>query len=97
MDNINEDLRKNWNRIDIVAALHKSGVTMRELSVQAGLKPDSLKNALARPYPRGERIIASALKLKPEDIWPERYSNQRKKTASSKEGIYLPFDEIHPE
>ena len=75
----NEEPRKNWHRIDIVAALHKAGVTMRELSVQAGLKPDSLKNALARPYPRGEKIIASALSLKPEDIWPERYSNQWKK------------------
>ena len=88
MDNRNEDLRKNWNRIDIVAALHKSGVTMRELSVQAGLKPDSLKNALARSYPRGERIIASALKLQPEDIWPERYSNQcKKKLISSKRTV----------
>lgn len=78
MDNRNEGPRKNWHRIDIVAALHKTGVTRRELSVQAGLKPDSQKNALVRPYPRGERIIASALSLTPEDIWPERYSNQRK-------------------
>ncbi|TKT99224.1 transcriptional regulator [Citrobacter sp. wls830] len=78
MDNRNEALRRNWHRIDIVAALHKSGVTMRELSVQAGLKPDSLKNALARPYPRGEKIIASALSLKPEDIWPERYNDIKK-------------------
>ena len=78
MDNRNEGPLKNWHRIDIVAALHKAGVTMRELSVQAGLKPDSLKNALARPYPRGEKIIATALSLSPEEIWPERYSNQRK-------------------
>lgn len=85
MDNRNEGLRKNWHRIDIVAALHKAGLTMRELSVQAGLKPDSLKNALARPYPRGERIIASALSLKPEDIWPERYSNQQERNHLHKQ------------
>lgn len=78
MDNRKEGPRKNWHRIDIVAALHKAGVTMRELSVQAGLKPDSLKNALARPYPRGEKIIATALSSTPEEIWPERYCNQRK-------------------
>lgn len=37
----NEEHR-DWNRIDIVAALHKQGVSIRELSVRAGLKPDTL-------------------------------------------------------
>lgn len=63
----------DWHRIDIVAALHKHGFTMRGLSVQAGLKPDTLKNALHRSYPKGERIIASALDVEPSRIWPSRY------------------------
>ncbi|CFQ99351.1 putative transcriptional regulator Nlp [Yersinia frederiksenii] len=63
----------DWHRIDIVAALHKEGVSMRELSVQAGLKPDTLKNALSRAYPKGERIIADALGTEPAHIWPSRY------------------------
>ncbi|EFG7849472.1 transcriptional regulator [Shigella sonnei] len=74
--NGNEVRLEDWHRIDIVAALHKRGLTMRELSEQAGLKPDTLKNALARSYPKGERIIASALHELPENIWPSRY--QRK-------------------
>ncbi|OBU12242.1 helix-turn-helix domain-containing protein [Morganella psychrotolerans] len=69
----NEVSHADWHRIDIVAALHKEGVTMRDLSTQAGLKPDTLKNALARSYPKGERIIAAALGIHPQDIWPSRY------------------------
>ncbi|HAJ0703983.1 TPA: transcriptional regulator, partial [Escherichia coli] len=41
-----EVMSADWHRIDIVAALHKRGVTMRGLSENAGLKPDTLKNAL---------------------------------------------------
>ncbi|ENP3040571.1 helix-turn-helix domain-containing protein, partial [Salmonella enterica] len=50
------EVQRDWHRIDIVAELHKRGVTMRGLSASAGLKPDTLKNALARSYPKGERI-----------------------------------------
>ncbi|MDA8510945.1 MULTISPECIES: helix-turn-helix domain-containing protein [Enterobacteriaceae] len=66
--------QRDWHRIDIVAALHKCGFTMRYLSVSAGLKPDTLKNALARSYPKGERIIADALNTEPASIWPSRYN-----------------------
>lgn len=75
----NED-HSDWNRIDIVAALHKQGVSIRELSVRAGLKPDTLKNALSRAYPKAERIIAEALGVAPEHIWPSRYLNASRKS-----------------
>ena len=67
----NEVLR-DWHRIDIVADLHKRGVTIRGLSASAGLKPDTLKNALERSYPKGEPPIAKALKLQPASTWPSR-------------------------
>ena len=70
----NED-RADWHRVDIVAALHKQGLSIRALSVRSGLKPDTLKNALSRAYPKAERIIADALGLTPEKIWPSRYPN----------------------
>lgn len=72
----NEVGHADWHRIDIVAALHKEGFTMRDLSTRAGLKPDTLKNALARSYPKGERIIADALGILPQDIWPSRYNSR---------------------
>ncbi|EBX9480203.1 helix-turn-helix domain-containing protein [Cronobacter sakazakii] len=68
------EVQRDWHRIDIVAELHKLGFTMRGLSASAGLKPDTLKNALARSYPKGERIIANALNLEPASIWPSRYN-----------------------
>lgn len=76
----NEEHR-DWNRIDIVAALHKQGISIRELSVRAGLKPDTLKNALSRAYPKAERIIADALGVAPEHIWPSRYLNGTRKSS----------------
>ncbi|WP_072059797.1 helix-turn-helix domain-containing protein, partial [Xenorhabdus griffiniae] len=52
--------------------------TMRELSTLAGLAPDTLKNALSRSYPKGEKIIADVLETTPEHIWPSRYSYKRR-------------------
>ncbi|SFQ97089.1 MULTISPECIES: helix-turn-helix domain-containing protein [unclassified Enterobacter] len=72
----------DWNRIDIVAALHKRGVSIRALSVRSGLKPDTLKNALSRAYPKAERIIADALGVAPEKIWPSRYLNAQRASTS---------------
>lgn len=66
---INEE-RADWHRVDIVAALHKRGMSIRALSVRSGLKPDTLKNALSRAYPRAERIIAEALGITPEKSGP---------------------------
>lgn len=73
MMNGKEVISADWHRIDIVAALHKRHLTLRELSENAGLSPDTLKNALHRSYPKGERIIANALNLDPACIWPSRY------------------------
>ncbi|WP_347253489.1 helix-turn-helix domain-containing protein [Leminorella grimontii] len=64
----------DWHRADIVAALHKQGWSLRKLSIHHGYKSaGSLKNALDRPWPKGERLIAAAIGLHPEQIWPTRY------------------------
>ena len=72
----NEDVAGDWHRIDIVAAVHKQGLTMRDLSVRNGLGKDTLKNALYRPYPKGEQIIAKALDVEASEIWPSRYQRR---------------------
>ncbi|RJT40761.1 hypothetical protein D6C13_18480 [Rahnella woolbedingensis] len=33
----------------------------------------TLSNALSRPWPKGELLIASALGIHPSLIWPSRY------------------------
>lgn len=66
----------DWHRADIIAALKKRGWSVRELSRQAGLSSSTLYSALDRPYLKGERIIATALGIPPEEIWPARYANR---------------------
>ncbi|MCM2368538.1 MULTISPECIES: helix-turn-helix domain-containing protein [Proteus] len=63
----------DWHRADIVAALHKKGLSLSQLSVEAGLSPSTLRNALRAPYPRAEQIIAKAIGIPAEEIWPSRY------------------------
>lgn len=63
----------DWDPADIVAELRKAGWSLRQLSFAHGYRTNALKHALRRPYPRAERIIAEALGMGPETIWPSRY------------------------
>ncbi|QDY40761.1 helix-turn-helix domain-containing protein [Candidatus Pantoea soli] len=65
--------REDWHPADIIAALRKRGTSMAALSRQCGLSSSTLANALTRPWPKGEWLIASALELHPSEIWPSRY------------------------
>ncbi len=44
-----EPKSQDWHRADIKSALEKRGITLRDLSRQAGLSPDSLRNVFTRP------------------------------------------------
>lgn len=66
----------DMHRADIVAALKKRSLSLRQLSVNAGLAPGTLSNAMNRHWPKGEMIIANALDREPRDIWPTRYMEQ---------------------
>lgn len=66
----------DWHRADVVAALHKKGWSLRALSSAKGLSPGTLKSALDAPYLKAERIIAAAIGVEPEVIWPERYAKR---------------------
>ncbi|EPD8659699.1 helix-turn-helix domain-containing protein [Yersinia kristensenii] len=74
----------DWHKADIIAAIHKKGSSLAELSRLAGLSSSTLANALTRPWPKGERIIAEFLGVAPMVIWPSRYqtrSSKRNKTG----------------
>jgi Ner family transcriptional regulator len=71
----------------IVARLRMAGWSLRKLSEYWGLQPKTLSDALRRPWPRGEAIIAEALGCKPQEIWPSRYAARlakRKKSTGGK-------------
>lgn len=67
----------DWHRADIKAALEKAGWTLRRLSAHHGYSPDLLKKALDKPYPNAERLVAEAIGVSPETIWPSRYDERR--------------------
>ncbi|OEE42328.1 helix-turn-helix domain-containing protein [Vibrio anguillarum] len=67
----------DWHRADIVAALKKRGLSVRQLSRDAGLGENTLANALRMPWPKGERIIAEAIGMTPQEVWPSRYRSLR--------------------
>ncbi|MDT8383034.1 MAG: helix-turn-helix transcriptional regulator [Gammaproteobacteria bacterium] len=67
----------DWHKADIKAALEKAGWSLRRLSLHHGYKsPSTLKHALSRPWPKAERLIAAALGVAPQLIWPTRYNDQ---------------------
>ncbi|HBC3365146.1 Nlp family transcriptional regulator [Vibrio parahaemolyticus] len=66
-----EDVPRHY----IAAGLRDHGWSVAVLSKVKGVE---LKNALDRPWPKGEKIIAEALGVEPEHIWPVRYRERAK-------------------
>ncbi len=65
---------QDWHKSDIKAALEKRGLNLKGLAITNGYRSvDAVNQALFRPYPKAERIIAKALGITPETIWPSRY------------------------
>ncbi|MEB5748674.1 helix-turn-helix domain-containing protein [Leclercia adecarboxylata] len=64
---------KDWHRADILSALKKLDTSLAALSREVGLKDSTLANALTRPWPKGELIIAKKIGVEPWVIWPSRY------------------------
>ncbi len=67
------EAHSDWHPETIKAEIHKRGLSLRALSVQAGYNKDSLKSVLRTPCRPYQQIIADALGLPPESIWPSRY------------------------
>ncbi|CAD5753054.1 sugar fermentation stimulation protein B [Escherichia coli] len=65
--------QKNWHPADIIAALRKRGTSLAAVSREAGLSSSTLANALIKPWPKGEFLIARAIGVDAAIIWPERY------------------------
>jgi len=63
----------DMHRADIRAELEKKGTSLAQLGIENGLSRTTVRNALDKPYPKGEWIIANPLGLNPSDLWPSRY------------------------
>lgn len=66
--------QEDWHPADILAALHKRGITLVALAKSHGRTNSStLSAAMVRSYPSSERVLADALEVHPKEIWPSRY------------------------
>lgn len=65
---------QDWHPADIKAALEKAGCTLRQLSIEHGYAGGIVQKALTQAYPACETIIAAAIGITPQAIWPSRYN-----------------------
>jgi Ner family transcriptional regulator len=68
---------KDWDKADIKHALEKQGWNILRLAKATGYSNASaLRKAFDSSYPKAERIIAGAIGVSPETIWPSRYEKR---------------------
>ena len=65
--------RTDWHPADVLAALKKRGQSLAGLSVANGYHPTAAGKALKQPWPALELLVAQAIGLTPQVIWPSRY------------------------
>ena len=65
----------DWHPADVKAALEKRGVSLRQLAHQHGYS--HFQRVLTSHWWAAEQIVAQALGVKPEQIWPTRYTAPR--------------------
>lgn len=71
---------------DIKAAVWKAGSNLRQLSLDNGLAPATCRNALHKPIPAADYVIANFIGKTLHEVWPHRYDEEgnRIKKSSSK-------------
>lgn len=73
LGSVSQEAEIDWHPADVLAALKKRGLSLVKLSADHGYHPTAAGKALKRPWPALERIIADAIGVSPETIWPSRY------------------------
>ncbi len=64
------DRRRAW----VVYRVKLRGLSLAHLARQAGVSRSCLYQVFRKPYPRMEQIVANAVGLTPQILFPERYS-----------------------
>lgn len=70
----------DWHPADVKAALEKRGISLRQLAHAHGYS--HFQRVLTTHWWAAEQIIAIALGLKAEQIWPSRYLASRTKAQA---------------
>lgn len=69
---------QDWHRADIIAGVRKAGWTLASLSRHHGYSKPTLRITLDRKWPKGQQLIADAIGVAPQTIWPSRYEQKHK-------------------
>lgn len=75
----------NWSKQKILFRLREAGTTAAALAEKAGCSRQNFYGALERPYPKVQGIVAAALGVERQEIWPEFYdeSGRRRLLAAA--------------
>lgn len=71
MDTQNSTTSHDWHPADVKAALEKNGISLRRLAQENGYS--HFQRVLTTHWWAAEQIVAKALGMKAEAIWPTRY------------------------
>jgi Ner family transcriptional regulator len=71
----NVPVAADWHPADVLAALKKRGHTLAGLSVTNGYHPTAAGKALKQSWPALERLLADAIGVPQQQIWPSRYDS----------------------
>lgn len=75
--------RRNWDRHEIKAAIHRRGKTLFALAQEAGIEASSCWVALNRRHRAGEAAISNFLNVPLSVLWPDRYPSAALRRASN--------------
>ena len=86
---------QDWHKADILAAVKKTGSSVTKLSRLNNLSDSVVAQALLKPYPKSERIIANHLGVAVQTIWPSRYHpDGTPKSGRGERGIGRHFSKL---
>ena len=71
---------QDWHPADVVAALHKRGLTLRKVAEKYDVSPPAVIKALRERNLPSERRIAEAIGVPAQQIWPSRYNPDGSRT-----------------
>jgi Ner family transcriptional regulator len=70
---------QDWHKADVKAALEKKGLTMTAVALRHGLDPSAVRQSLReqnrRQFTRIKALIAAAIGLPPQTIWPSLFDS----------------------
>ena len=84
---VSQEADSDWHPADVLAALKKRGHSLARLSVANGYHATAAGKALKRSWPALEAVIANAIGVRPEQIWPSRYESARSGPAPERTDI----------